>query len=211
MNATLKQAGKLLELVDQKDLTNVELQSAIVSGIISDVFESAKTGSIDGAKRDDIRVLLGLEPLVPPVPKTVITPYTLLVDCRPLAKMIEAGKYDWANTEINEKRFPVNGKGSHTVESALFQFCFDISSEDAIKEMEQAGYRPATTEEILAFGEHNPELQKQFPIVELASVAEVSGLRCVLYLDTLGSERGLRLRWFDVGWRGRYRFLAVRK
>ena len=212
MNATLKQAGKLLELADQKELTDKELQDVFVSGIISDVFEAAKTGSLDGKKRDDIRVLLGLPPVTPLVPKPTITPYTLTVTCRPLLEMIAAGKYDWTNSEITEEKFPIiQGKGSRQVEAALFHFGRYISSEDVIKEMDQAGYRPAKTEELLAFGEHNPEVQRSFPVVELSSAAVVSGGRSVLFLGADGSGRGLCLGWFGADWGARCRFLAVRK
>jgi len=211
MNATLKQAGKLLELAQQKELTDKELQTAICSGIITDVFEAAKAGSLDTTKRDGIRALLGLPLITPPILKPTITPYTFAVNCRPLPEMIGAGKYDWTNSEITEERFPIKGIGSRQVESALFHFGRYISSEDAIKEMDKEGYRPAATEELLAFGEHNPQVQREFPIVELGSVARVHGDRYVLYLDECGSGRRLYLHWFDCGWGGYCRFLAVRK
>jgi undecaprenyl-diphosphatase len=52
----------------------------------------------------------------------------------------------------------------------LFHFNRDISSEDAIAEMDKDGFRPATLAELLALGEAQPELQKQFPIIALSSV-----------------------------------------
>src|SRR3989344_4013195 len=211
MNATLKQAGKLLELAQQKELTDKELQTAICSGIITDVFEAAKAGSLDTTKRDGIRALLGLPLITPPIPRPTIIPYTLSVNCRSLPEMIGAGKYDCTNSEITRERFPIQGKGSRQVEAALFHFGRGISSEDVIKEMDQAGYRPAKTKELLAFGEHNPEVQRSFPVVELGYAAVVRGSRHVLCLGGCVSWRWLVLDWFDFDWRARCRFLAVRK
>lgn len=140
----------------------------------------------------------------------------LVVDySRTLQKMISAGNYDWTNSNIIAKNFPISPEmtGKKVEVSAnIFHFNKEISSEDAISEMDKAGYRPATLAELLALGEAQPELQRQFPIIALGSVwHRAAGRRYVPCLGVVGVKRGLPLHWFDRGWRAHYRFLAVRK
>ncbi|MCR4280067.1 MAG: hypothetical protein NUV82_01420 [Candidatus Komeilibacteria bacterium] len=142
--------------------------------------------------------------------------FTLVVNYdQTLKKMIEAGKYDLVNRCITEENFPLSNElaGKKTSVSAkLFHFDRSISSEDAISEMDRAGYRPATLAELLALGEAQPELQRQFPIIALGSVwRDAYGDRDVPELSVDGYERRLFLDWFDRDWDARCRFFAVRK
>ena len=134
---------------------------------------------------------------------------------RTVAEMVAAGKYDWSNDDITSDHYPIPkdkaGK-SEGINTKVFHFNRLISSKDAIKEMEKEGYRPATAHEIMAFGEKNPEMQRQFPIVALGSTWQNDILdRYVLVLRGYGSRRKLYLSHWDGGWYGRYRFLGVRK
>ena len=137
----------------------------------------------------------------------------VLVDyAKPLKEMIQAGKYNWVNDNITSGHFPTTGTGQKEVEIMLFHFNRPISSDDAIAEMEKAGYRPADPPEILALGVKYPELQKQFPIVALGSPWWYpDGDRSVLYLDWLISGRRLDLILFEADWYEDYRFAAVCK
>lgn len=139
--------------------------------------------------------------------------FNIVVDYnRSLTQMIKAGNYDWINDNITSKNFPLKGKGKHELTAVLFHFDRYIESDDAIAEMDKQGYRPATIEELLAFGEKYPELQKEFPIIALDSVWRVSrGDRRVPYLGWDGLRRCLGLRWFDSRWGANCRFLAFRK
>jgi hypothetical protein len=141
---------------------------------------------------------------------------TFIIDySRTVQEMIKAGNYDWTNSNITEKHFPLPTelKGKKVeVSSKLFHFNRPIGSKDAISEMDKAGYRPATLAELLVLGEAHPELQKEFPIVALGSVwRDVSDDRRVPVLGFGGYERRLGLRWFGLGWNDSYRFLGVRK
>lgn len=60
MNATLKQAGKLLGMADDQDLTDEQLQHVTGSGLITDIFKAARRGTLDVSKRAEIQKLLGL-------------------------------------------------------------------------------------------------------------------------------------------------------
>ena len=128
---------------------------------------------------------------------------------------IADGKYDWKNSDITTKNFPVSpemiGKKSD-ISAKLFYFNRDISSDDAISEMDKAGYRPATLMELLVLGFLFPELQRQFPIVALGSVWRNANVnRYVPCLSAGNSRRGLNLGWLDSNWDACCRFLGVRK
>jgi hypothetical protein len=128
-----------------------------------------------------------------------------------LEQMIAAGRYDWKNDDLTAKRFPIKGEGTEEVEAKLFHFGRSISSEDAKRLIEEAGWEVAKTEHLLAFGVKHPDEQRKFPIIALGSVGEVGGDRGVPCLDGSGSERSLGLRWWGYDWNSDCRFLAVRK
>lgn len=132
-----------------------------------------------------------------------------------LEQMIAAGQYDWKNDDITEKRFPIKDGGIMEFEACHFHFNRNISSENAIKEIEAADsknpWSAAKIEHVLSHGKTFPEEQRKFPILGLGSVAKVDGDRYVPGLDEDGSGRGLGLSWFGGGWGSIGRFLAVRK
>ena len=121
--------------------------------------------------------------------------------------LVKLGKYDWSNSDIFE--FPFEKTEAKEIE--LIHFNKYISSEDAIKEMEVKGLRPATVTELLLFGAQYPEVQHEFPIVALGTVQQVFGDRGVACLGGGSAGRGLNLAWFEGGWYGDWRFAAVRK
>lgn len=132
-----------------------------------------------------------------------------------IEQVIADGNYDWGNSNINAKNFPISpemtGKKVE-VSTKLFHFNKDISSDNAISKMDKDGYRPATLMELLVLGFLFPELQRQFPIVALGSVwHNALDDRCVPFLDVDDSRRELYLRWFDDDWDAHCRFLGVRK
>jgi len=132
-----------------------------------------------------------------------------------LEEMIAAGRYDWKNSDITAKRFPVEGTGVVEFEARYFHFDHNISSENAVKEIEQADkdnpWMSAKIEHVLAHGASFPEEQRKYPIVGLGSVGRFDGYRRVPFLYEGGSGRDLGLRWWDGGWPPICRFLAVRK
>lgn len=128
-----------------------------------------------------------------------------------LQRLIAAGKYDGGSSDISDQNFPIPEDFVLGADPKVYHFNRDISSEDAIREMDKDGYVPAMAWDLLDYGAKNPEEQRKYPIVGLGSVAKVGGRRRVLCLDEDGSERVLVLRWFDVDWGAHCRFLAVRK
>ena len=129
-----------------------------------------------------------------------------------LSEMISVGNYGWKNDLYTEKNFPIKGDGE-VVMPHLHHFGRDISSENAIKELDKLGLRPATLPELLLFGANNPEEQKKYPIVALdpERVFRYCGRRFVPALDCDGYERDLRLYSWGDDWGGAWRFAVVRK
>lgn len=138
--------------------------------------------------------------------------FKVMVDyTKSLKEMIKAGQYDWVNNGITSDHFPITGSGQKEKEITLFHFNRGISSDNAVVEMEEAGYRPALVEELLALGAAEKELQKQFPINALGSLWQPpDGRRFVPSLDWGSGGRGLSLGWFEGDWVGSWRFAAVR-
>ncbi len=139
--------------------------------------------------------------------------FSVTVDyAQSLANMVRAGNYDWVNSDITEKHFPVKGEGKTEKELHLVHLNRAISSDDAVRELDKMGYAPAKIEDLLALGASYPELQRQFPIVALGSVwRRLLGHRHVPCLWSYTAERYLRLHWLEGDWREDHRFLAVRK
>ncbi len=60
MKATLKQGRKIIEIFE--DLPDERLQAILGSGLLADI----RDADMPKVKRDDVRRVLGLEPLFPP-------------------------------------------------------------------------------------------------------------------------------------------------
>ena len=133
--------------------------------------------------------------------------------CMSMKDMVSAGAYDVVNSDINDKNFQIEKHGHEEVETKLIHFDRNISSENAIKELDkmEPSLRPANLVEMLAFGAKYPDEQRKFPIVALGSVWRSMLGRDVAYLWSDSGFRKLSLRWFGHGWNANYRFLAVRK
>jgi hypothetical protein len=127
-------------------------------------------------------------------------------------QMIKAGKYDWFNDDVTSQHFSSNEKGQAEILVYLISFNRYISSEDAIKELDRQGLRPATLKELLALGVAQPDLQRSNPIVALGSMwPDSSGDVGVPYLSGDESNRSLSLRWWSGDWNSSWQFAAVRK
>lgn len=128
-----------------------------------------------------------------------------------MAQLIADGKYDWVNESI-QKHFSVQvQEGSRTTEVHLLHYKKDMSTDAVLADMDRQGLRPMTFLELLWIGIRYPELQRDFPIVALGTVQQVSGDRSVACLCRYGSGRGLDLSWVGVVWGEDFRFGAVRK
>ena len=212
MNAnTWSQATHTLKLIDDKK-PSLEHIRVLHDGYLADLVEAIMNNSVQS--RDEFRKANGLPSLQLPTPEHVVLPdeFQFIVDYgMDLAMMISVGRYDWVNRDITTDRFPLNGSGKTKVDAKLVYFGYNISSENVVKELDKKGFRPATIEELLAFGVTNPEIQRQFPVVALGSVCKVDGDRVVACLFRSVSGRSLDLGLWHGDWLDYFRFLAVRK
>lgn len=148
--------------------------------------------------------------------KVVVTPGLLL------AKMIEAGKYDWFNHDINDKHFSLQGAGQYEVELVLIHQkwvmfpTYDATSRHVLNFMNEQGLEPAKIEHLLAFGSTYPDVQREFKIAALgSSLLDDVGDRNYPYLYCYDDKRRLDLNWPDYSsvweYTSYWYFLAVRK
>lgn len=146
-------------------------------------------------------------------PSAIVTyPVTVLYGLS-LEEMVKRGRYDWVNEHITQTNFPrPKRRKQKGAVIELIKFDKAMESDDVIAELDKMGLRPATIEELLAFGEMYPDVQREFPVVALGSVASIGGHRRVPYLSRYGSGRDLDLLlWWGSRWYALSRFAAVRK
>lgn len=125
--------------------------------------------------------------------------YTIVVDYnQSLRQMVEAGKYDIVDPEIEEAIKEISsreGRGKKTVEVVLFHSGGDISCSEIVKEMDKRGYRPAELEELLVLGSAYPTLQVMW---HLTIMAPGSVLRSKWAPPPSGREIVPELSWCNV-------------
>lgn len=121
--------------------------------------------------------------------------------------MVEAGKYDYVDSDAKAKNWPITGEGKQEHKAILVHFNKGMNSEEVLAYGEEHSLEPAKAEDLLAFGAQYPELQREFFIVALGSVWQFHGDRNVLVLNSFDGERYLTVGWFDGDWFGYCRFL----
>ncbi len=150
-------------------------------------------------------------------PNTMTFPVTIDYSMS-LAEMIRAGHYDSVNGNINEKNFPIKGRGKVTENLILFHLERSANTYEVLYELDSHDLKPASVEHILAFGATYSGKQKKFPIIALGSTW-VPRDGCVHSLS-LGvgtsfsgrnTERALHLVGHVLPWDERCRFLAINK
>lgn len=124
---------------------------------------------------------------------------------------IAAGNFGWRHEGLTEKQFPVTPEQAGSYDLKRFHFNRSISSVHAIAEIREAGYEPAETGHIMAFGAASPDEQRRHPVIGLGSVQMVDGSLSVPALWFDGDRRTLDLIWYDGDWHRNYRFLGVRR
>ena len=82
--------------------------------------------------------------------------------------------------------------------------------DELTEKMDTLGYRPLEISELIALGILKPEFTKDGPLNSLKKYS-LGGHGRVPYLCRRGDERRLDSRWSSDDWRGRNRFLFVRK
>lgn len=123
---------------------------------------------------------------------------------------VARGGYGWRHGDLTEDLFPITGDRAGDLRLKLFHFNRSLSSEEAIRLIEEDGFEPAKTGDVLVFGENFPDVQRRHPVIGLGSVADVDLKPSVPALWFDGDRRTLDLIWYDGDWHRNYRFLGVR-
>jgi hypothetical protein len=100
--------------------------------------------------------------------------YTFSVDYgRSVEDSLRAGSYSWVYYHVNSADFPGTESGQATLSAVLV----DVASADPVSRIvnaqANAGRRPATLKELLAFGEAYPEIQSKLPVISLGSSSDL--------------------------------------
>ncbi|EKE20895.1 MAG: hypothetical protein ACD_7C00442G0003, partial [uncultured bacterium] len=80
-------------------------------------------------------------------------------------QMVADGQYGGGDENAYVRSYSIEGSGTISCEACYLYFDCDISLEDAIREIKQAGWSPAKIEHLLSFGATYPEEQRRFEIV----------------------------------------------
>ena len=201
-----------------KAVTANELQQVVGTGLLHDLFDAARLGTLDVAagNRAQIRALLGLEQQAQTVTDTFNPDsFTLVANYgTKLEDQGKEGRYDYVNPNFTSANFPTELTGTVNLENGrLVHFGRDMSTEAALKKLDEMGLRPGNAHELAAFGIKFPEVQRDYPIVALGGKRWQSpdDGECVAYLSRWLGERELGLSVVADDWCVSYRFLAFPK
>ncbi|NTU98901.1 hypothetical protein HGA64_02755 [Candidatus Falkowbacteria bacterium] len=135
---------------------------------------------------------------------------------RSISEAVISGAYDWASKDINDANFPKEAKKPDEDDVIIECIGFDqeVKTEAVLLQFNSDGLRPVTIMELLAIGEHHPEIQRTHQLVSLGSIWERSnGKKYYPYLAGDETRRGIGLYWIGKSWRedGCFIFPAVRE
>ncbi len=132
----------------------------------------------------------------------------------PLIEMISAGRYDLVGV-IAPELFPLEGRGVVEFEARYFNRNLNISTEDALQEIEEERntglWLPARIENTLSHGATFPNEQRRLLIVGLGSIVTINNKNYAPVLQGNDAERGVALGWCDNDWPPNTHFLAIRR
>ena len=142
------------------------------------------------------------------------TYYPLSVDyARTFSDMVKAGQYDYINTYITEKNFPIerpdNIKSVNHIQVALVCLNKMINTDAVLLHIFESNMRPARIEELLAFGEKYPKIQQDVAIFSLYSSDFLRYIKTVPFLYRDVSGRTLEVGFFESDWNEYNCFLSV--
>lgn len=124
----------------------------------------------------------------------------------PLTDLIKARKFDRVSHDITDEQFPTPDRLWNDYKE--FHFGEIISSDGAVEQIQQEGYEPANSHELLLWDGWNGK----DVVIALGSVADIHGNRPVLYLyKNWHLRRNLYVGWWNGVWSTSCHFLGVRK
>ncbi len=202
MRIETSELNQLLEMIEEKNLSVVEVIELIKAHDGTNIEEQRIEAQLSEEQLTEAqRLEMGEE-------VNLVVDYTKTVE-----EMMELAGLNCP--EVNSKNFPIPkeliGK-KVSIKVKLKHYGREISSDDAIAEINKEGFREGIIFELLALAIKFPDLQRKFIVVALGAVGHnASEHRHVPVLFVYVRERKLFLFWFDYAWGGCYHFLAVRK
>lgn len=136
-------------------------------------------------------------------PKAVQT-YQVVVDYdQTLDQMVKAGGYDMVVEEekITAKNFPFQAKGKVNVDLQLIHFGKAMQEWEIDTKLDRMGLRPATIEELLAFGAQYRDEQRKFAIVAMGSQWVDDSTDILVFYPFLGHFRDSRFLQLYAMWK----------
>lgn len=184
MNTTVTtgQLTKTFEIFKERGLTPEKYQPALESGFLSDVVQMIATTDCQKADRDAVREALGLERRIPNPEALYFT--IEMNSALSIDNLVLLGNYEkGAERFLSQKStFGSVEERDGKVEVALLDFRRSVTTNEALLYVEHhnselfadsVGCAHATITELLTFGAQHPQLQRNFPIVALGSVATI--------------------------------------
>lgn len=131
---------------------------------------------------------------------------------RSIAEFVRAGNYATVDPGLTDENVISTETGKKMISTKLFHFGFGrlASSVRAENNLNSKGFRPATSKEILNFGQKHPEVQLMFPVVAVGSAIVVGTRRVVCCLRGENGNRQVALVCYMHPWNERCRFLGVK-
>ena len=130
---------------------------------------------------------------------------------RTLEEVIAAGRYNYANPDINSSSCP-SMRAETIGDATIFHFDEELTTDEILDLLDKMGYRAADVFELCAFGEKYPDEQRKYPILALGQdVQDSRGSVCVACLRGWFGSRRLFLSLRDGRWLRVCRVLAFRK
>lgn len=146
-------------------------------------------------------------------PQLQQTLYPVVVDYdRSINELVAAGDY----FRPDERRISVSIPASSQQGKAVVQVHVirlknkTETTEQAVRELNQLGFRPTTLKEFLAFAAAYPHVQEQVLVGDLETFQNNEGRPCRFVLHFIGRARGL-MCWPGDDWNAGNYVLAIRK
>jgi hypothetical protein len=160
--------------------------------------------------KDVVHCLLG-KPSVVETGEASDGPFPVSVDYDlSLRERIAGGCYDWTNSGFEHSTFVPAGRGKAMHSLGFVQFSDYVGAERAVMAIESAGDRPASPEDLLAFGATHPDIQRSCRVVAVGMAVDVNGERFFPGLWGSAKSRILQLHRTSEDWAPKTRFLAIK-
>jgi hypothetical protein len=124
-----------------------------------------------------------------------------------IAERVTARQFTWVNSNINDSNFTFYGTGIDTVTMEFVAHQGEAHISVMLAELEKHGLRPATLQELMAFGEHYTSPTSELPILSIESAIYLESAvgqaqyPYVIPSQSKGEQPSLQISAVDMSWR----------